>query len=128
MRRLTTALLLILPATGMAQNYPGMGETDTQQMMQQMQRAQACMAGIDQAQLQTFGERAERVDARVKSLCASGKRDEAQQEAVTFAREVNSNPSMLKMRECSRMMSGMPGMPAIPQGPSEDDNRHICDQ
>jgi len=128
MTRLTTTLLLILPATALAQNYQGMGEADMQKMMLQMQQAQACMADLDQAELQKFGEQAKRMDASVKALCASGKRDEAQQEAVTFAREVNSNPSMRKMQECSKMMAGMPGMPAIPQGASEDDNRHICDQ
>jgi len=128
MTRLTTTLLLILPATAFAQNDQDMGEADTQKLMQQMQEVQACMAGIDQAELQKFGERANRLDASVKALCASGKRDEARQEAVTFAREVNSNPSMRKMQACSRMMAGMPGMPAIPQVASEDDNRHICDQ
>jgi len=128
MTRLSTTLLLILPAVSVAQNYQAMDEAGTEKMMQQMQQAQACMAGIDQAALQKFGERANQMDASVKALCASGKRDEAQQEAVTFAREVSNNPSMRKMQECSKMMSGIPGMPSIPQGASEDDNRHICDQ
>ncbi len=129
MKRLMTALLLILPAISGAQNYQNMSETDTQKMMQQMQQAQACMAGIDQAELKKFEQRANQMDSSVKALCAGGKRDEAQQEAMAFARDVSHNPSMRKMQECGKMMAGMPGMPTIPQGASsEDDNRHICDQ
>ena len=129
MKRLTTTLLLILPAISGAQNYQDMSNTDTQKMMQQMQQAQACMAGIDQTELKKFEQRAKQMDASVKALCASGKRDEAQEEAVAFARDMGNNPSMRKMQECSKMMSGMPGMQAIPQSAAgEDDNRHICDQ
>ena len=129
MNRLMTALLLILPTISFAQSYQDMSDTDTQKLMQQMQQAQACMAGIDQAELKKFEQRANQMDASVKALCASGKRDEAQEEAVAFARDVSNNPSMHKMQECGKMMSGMPGMPSIPQGAAgEDDNRHICDQ
>jgi hypothetical protein len=124
-----TALLLILPTISVAQSYQDMSDTDTQKLMQQMQQAQACMASIDQAELKKFEQRANQMDASVKALCASGKRDEAQEEAVAFARDVSNNPSMHKMQECGKMMSGMPGMPSIPQGAAgEDDNRHICDQ
>jgi hypothetical protein len=127
MKGLITTLLLILPAISAAQNYQNMSDTDTQKMMQQMQQMQACMAGIDQAELEKFGERAGQMESSVKALCASGKRDEAQQEAIAFGREVTANPSMQKMQECGKMMEGvMPGMP--PGAPDEDDTRHICDQ
>ncbi len=68
--------------------------------------------------------------AKVEGLCASGKRDEAQQEGIAFAREMSSNESIKKMQTCSKMMEGvMPGMPAMLQAPSsEGDNQHICDQ
>jgi predicted lipoprotein len=129
MKGLITTLLLIVPAIGAAQNYQNMSDTDTQKMMQQMQQAQACMAGVDQAGLKKFEQRANQMQSSVKALCASGKRDEAQQEAIAFGREVTADPSMQKMQECSKMMAGMPGMPAIPRGAAgEDDNRHICDQ
>ncbi|MCG6900777.1 MAG: hypothetical protein LJE75_12365 [Gammaproteobacteria bacterium] len=129
MKRPTTILLLILPCICVAQNDQDMSDTDTQKMMQQMQQAQACMASIDQAELKKFEQQATQMDTSIKALCASGKRDEAQEEAVAFARDVSNNPSMRKMQECSKMMSSMPGMPAIPQSAAgEDNNRHICDQ
>lgn len=101
-----------------------------QKMMQQMQQAQSCMEGIDQAELTKFEQRAKQMEASVKALCASGKRDEAQQEAMTFGREVASTPAMNKMRECSKMMEGaMPGMPNMHDYSSgESDDQHICDQ
>ena len=85
-----------------------------QKMMQQMQQAQACMAGVDQSELKKFEQRTNQMEASVKALCASGKRDEAQQEAIAFGREVASTPTMQKMQECGKMMQGaMPGMPAV---------------
>ena len=130
MKRLTTTLLLILPAISTAQSYQNMSEADMQKMMQQMQQAQACMAGVDQAELKKFEQRANQMEASVKSLCASGKREKAQDEAMAFGREVASTPTMQKMRECGKMMEGaMPGMPSMHDYASSDnDNQHICDQ
>ena len=129
MKQLTTILLLILPAISTAQNYQNMSEADMQKMMQQMQQAQACMAGIDQSELKKFEQRANQLESSVKALCASGKRDQAQQEAMAFGKEVSSTPTMKKMRECGKMMEGaMPGMPTPQDYASEDDNQHICDQ
>lgn len=130
MKGLTAALLLILPVIASAQNYQNMSEADMQKMMQQMQQAQACMAGVDQAELKKFEQRANQMEASVNALCASGKRDEAQQEAIAFGSEVASTPTLQKMQECSKMMEGaMPGMPTPHDyADSEGDNKHICDQ
>ena len=130
MKRLSVTLLLILPAISAAQNYQNMSEADMQKMMQQMQQVQACMAGIDQTELKKFEVRANQMEADINALCAKGKRDEAQQEAMTFGKEVASTPTMQKMRECGKMMEGaMPGMPTMHDYASgENDNQHICDQ
>jgi len=100
-----------------------------QNMMQQAQKMQACMAEIDQSEMKKFEQRANQMQAKVDSLCASGKRDEAQKEGIAFAREVSSNESMKKMQTCSKMMGGaIPGMPTNPQEAADmNDNRHICD-
>jgi len=90
---------------------------------------QACMSEIDQSDLEKFEQRANQVQAKIDALCTSGKRDEAQEEGVAFAREVSSNESMKKMQTCSKMMEGaMPGMPTTPQEAADMyDNQHICD-
>jgi hypothetical protein len=130
MEKLLIALLLILPVLASAQNFQNMSEADMQNMMQQAEKMQACMAGIDQSDLEKFEQRANQMQARVDTLCASGKRDEAQKEGIAFAREVSSNESMKKMQTCGKMMEGtMPGMPTMPQdAPGESENQHICDQ
>ena len=130
MGKITITLMLILPALAGAQNYQNMSEADMRNMMQQAEKMQACMAGIDQSELEKLEQRANQMQTQVEGLCASGKRDEAQQEGMAFAREISSNESMKKMQTCSKMMEGvMPGMPAMLQAPSsEGDNQHICDQ
>jgi len=128
-------LALLLPVTAIAQNYPGMGgsgmsESDMQNMMQQAQKMQTCMQGVDQSRLQAFEQRASKVEAEVKSLCGSGKRDDAQQEAIAFAQEISSNPDIRKIMECGEMMSGMmPKMPFTDQASGADTSvKHVCDQ
>ena len=121
---------LLLPFMAIAQNYPGMSEGDTQNMMLQMQKMQTCMQSVDQSQLQAFEQRASKIEADVKSLCANGKRDDAQQKAMAFGQEVAGNPDVQKMMECGKMMSSvMPRMPFMDQANEPDNSvRHVCDQ
>jgi len=130
MEKMAITLLLILPALAGAQNFQNMSEADMRNMMQQAEKMQACMAGIDQSDLEKVEQRANQVQAKVEALCASGQRDEAQQEGIAFAREMSGNESMKKMQTCSKMMEGvMPGMPAmLLDASNEGDNQHICDQ
>ncbi|MGD2055277.1 MAG: hypothetical protein PVJ15_00610 [Gammaproteobacteria bacterium] len=130
MKRSTTILSLLVSVTASAQNYQGMSERDMQNMMQQMQAAQTCMQGIDQSRMKELGQRANEVEAEVKSLCASGKRDAAQQEAIAFARDVAGDPDMQKMKQCGEMMRGMmPKLPYMNQSGEPDTSAgHVCDQ
>jgi len=130
MKIFTKIIILMLPAVASAQNFQNMNEADMRNMMQQAQKMQACMAEIDESDMKKFEQRANQMQAKVESLCASGKRDEAQEEGIAFAREVSSSESMKKMQTCSKMMEGaMPGMPTTPQEAADMvGNRHICDQ
>jgi len=130
----TGILALLLPLTAIAQNYPGMGgsgmsESDMQNMMQQAQKMQTCMQGIDQSRLQAFEQQAGKVEAEVTSLCGSGKRADAQQKAIAFAQEMSSNPDIRKIMECGKMMNGMmPKMPFTDQAGGADTSvKHVCD-
>jgi hypothetical protein len=119
-------LFILLPVTAIAQNYQGMSERDMENMMQQMQ---TCMQSIDQSRMEEFEQRSNEIDAKVKSLCASGKRREAQQEATVYGRELASDPDIQKMTKCSQMMRGMmPEMPYMNQADVPDTSvRHVCD-
>jgi len=101
-------------------------------MMQQAQKMQACMGSIDQSQISAFEQRSKAAEARVKSLCASGKRDEAQDEAMAFALEMKANPEIQKIMECTKGMGNMmSGMPYMGQGQDNADGKsssHVCDE
>ena len=130
MKQLLITLSLLLPVTVFAQNYPGMGEGDMQNMMLQMQKMQACMQGVDQSKLQQLEQQARQVETEVKALCNSGERDNAQHEAVSFAREMLDNPDIQKVMKCGEQMRGMmPQMPFMDQASNTDpSSNHVCDQ
>ena len=125
-------LLLLMPMVAVAQNYQNMSEEDMQKMMQQAQKMQSCMQNIDQAKLKAIDQRSSQILANIDSLCASGKRDEAQAKAISYGKEMAKDPTMQAMRKCSEMMSGemMEGM--MPKTPLMDldkdlSSRHVCD-
>jgi len=130
MKIATSILALLLPVTAIAQNYQGMSEQDMQKMMQQMQEMQTCMQDIDQSRMEEFEQRANTVEAEVKSLCASGNRDAAQQKGIAFAQEIMSDPDFQKMRKCSeKMKDAMPAMPYMNQASGPDSSTsHVCDE
>ena len=129
-----TTLTLILSSTAFAQNYPGMGggnmnQMDMQQMMQRAQEMQACMQGVDPSKLQQLEQQARQLESEVKALCSSGKRDEAQDEAIAFSREMLDNPDIQTMMKCGEQMRGMmPDMPYMDQASTTDpSSNHVCD-
>jgi hypothetical protein len=79
--------------------------------------------------MEEFELRSRELDARVSSLCASGKRKEAQQEAMAYGQELARDPDIQKMTKCSQMMRGMmPEMPNMNQANVPDTSvRHVCD-
>jgi hypothetical protein len=120
----TVILLLLLPATVVAQNFPGMTEAD----MQKIQKMQSCIEKIDQEELKSIERRQNQFDAEVKALCAKGKRDEAQKKAILFEKEMMKNPVIKALSKCGEIAKGMmPEMPFMNQA-KERANEHICDQ
>ena len=120
-------LLLLIPIVTYAQNYPGMNEEDMQKMMQQMKEMESCMKSVDQAKLKLLEKQAYKFEAEVKSLCASGKRKEAQEKAISFGKEMEKGQTMQIMRRCSEKMRGMmPKMPFMEQHKDRSGN-HVCD-
>ena len=127
MKQLLVFAFALTPLVTFAQNYPAMNEADMQQMMQQMGQMQSCMEKVDQAQLQALAERSQQMETEVKSLCASGKRDEAQQKAIAFGREIANDAAMKAMMKCTEGMRSM--MPEMPfKGLDEEAaDQQICD-
>ena len=125
-------LFLMIPMVAVAQNSQNMSEEDMQKMMQQMQKMQSCLENIDQAELDALDQRSSQMRTKVEALCASGKRDEAQEMAISFGKEMAKDPTIQSAKKCtemvsSEMMKGM--MPKFPMMDLEKDlsSRHVCD-
>lgn len=125
-------VLALASSLTLAQNYQGMSEADMQRMMQEMQKIQACVAGIDQQQLKDLEQRGRAMEAEIKTLCADGKRAKAEKTALAFGLEMSQHPVLKQMRGCRgqapTMMSNM--MPKIPytDRDKETSKRHVCDE
>lgn len=109
MKKVITVLIWLAAMPVFAQNPSGgmPSEADMMKMMQQAQKMQACMAGIDQAKLEALGQQAEAVGDEIDALCAQGKEQEALDTALTFARKMNADPTVKQARECSAGMTEM---------------------
>jgi len=123
MKAAATVLLLLMPVVAVAQNFPGMSEAD----MQKMEQMQSCMEKIDEAKLKAIEQRSSQIETEIKSLCAGGKRVEAQAKAEAFGKEMANDPTVQAMGKCGEMMKGMmPKMPYMDQGKGPS-SRHVCD-
>ena len=119
----TVILLLLMPMAAVAQNYQGMNKAD----MQKIQKMQSCIENVDQEQLKAIEQRQYEFDAEVKSLCDSGKRDEAQKKAVLYAKEMTKNPAIQALSKCGEIAKGMmPEMSFMSQDENAPD-QHVCD-
>jgi predicted transcriptional regulator len=131
MKKLVITLLCLMPIASFAQYPMGMSEADTQKMMQQMQDAQACMEKIDQSELEVLEKKANQFEAEMKSLCASGKRDEAQEKAMVYMKQIVNSPAVKEAKRCGEMMKGMmQGMMQNMPLMNEDKDytkQHVCD-
>ncbi len=120
-------LLAVVPAFVAAQSNSGMSE-DMMKMMEQGQKAQACMQDIDTSEFDRLEQEGNKMEAEIKALCDSGKRDQAQDQAIAYSKEMMAMPAMQKMRECSELMRGM--LPKMPFDNFEEEfkNKNICDE
>lgn len=120
---LLLSLLLLNPVTVMAQEFPGMPQMD----MQKIQQMQQCMEQIDQQQLKAIEKQQQQFDREIRALCKSGKRDQAQQKAIAYARQMMNNPAIKAMQKCGEIARGMmPEMPVM-QMEKELESQHVCD-
>ena len=130
MRVFISIILLLMPMVTFAQDGRGMDNIDMQKMMEQMQKMQDCMKNIDQSELKKLEQRSYQVGEEIKSLCASGKRDEAEKKAIAFSIEMANDPTMQEITKCrDNIEINMPNMPNMPymDQEEEDSEGHVCD-
>jgi len=131
MKKLAMTLLCLAPITSFAQNPMGMSEADMQKMMQQVQKAQDCMEKIDQTKIDALEKKADQFEAEMKLLCANGKRDEAQEKAMVYMKEIVNSSVVKEAKRCGEMMKGamqgmMQDMPIVDQD-KDFTRQHVCD-
>jgi len=131
MRKTFPFCLLLASHAVVAQNYgvPPVSQEQMQQMMQQMQGVQDCMSQVDPSAMQAMQAKAEKMDAEVKALCASGQRDAAQARALAFAKETAADPAVREMQKCGKGMQDlMPHRPGSEPAPTAGGKpQHVCD-
>jgi hypothetical protein len=130
MKTFIALFLLLLPTTLFAQNYGNMNKGDMQKMMQVMQQVQECMSNIDQTKLNELQARSEQATQNIDALCAQGKRDKAQKQAMAFGKKITSDPTVQQMRTCGKMAEGAVPMTGMVETYDEKTyaNRHVCDE
>jgi len=134
-------LLLVSPVLVAAQQPPGMDPAEMmrrfqdpaamQRMAAEAEATQQCIAGIDQAKIEALQARGEAAAKEIETLCAAGKKKEALSRALEMSSEMRADPTVQKLRECTKgmteMMRSMPWaqLPGVADEPDPTD-RDIC--
>lgn len=100
------------------------GTQDMESMMQDMQKMQACMSKIDFNALASLQEKSFSVQKEIETLCKNKKRDQAQEKAIAFSKEVMSYPAIVQLKECSKG-SAMEGM--METSKTSFEKHHVCE-
>ena len=125
--------ILFLFFTSLIQAEPaqnaGMSEEQMQQLMKNAQKMQECFAQMDQSAMQSLNAKGKKMRGEVKALCAAGKRDEAQNTAIKYGKEIANSREMEEMKKCGDMAKQM--MQQMPMNPGTDGDfsgiGHVCD-
>lgn len=119
MKRVIVTCALFLCSASWAQDFG--------RMNQQAQKMQACMAKIDMAEVEKLRVKAEAASAEIQALCDAGKRDEALSAAIRLGRELQSEPVMKDMQDCSEMLQDMPAFAWQQYEAAGGESKDICD-
>ena len=121
--------LLLLSMTVFSQDRYGMDDPAIQKMMEQMQKYQICMTGIEQQFAEV--ERLQRqFEEEVRSLCANGIREKAQKRAIKFGREMSNLPIFKKINKCNELVTSEMAKAELEDMDFnfEASNTHVCDE
>ncbi|MCR9095159.1 MAG: hypothetical protein NXI30_13145 [bacterium] len=104
-----------------------------ERMQREAEAAQACFAKISEAELKALEKKGKQAGDEIDALCAAGKKKEALAKAIELSREMQNDPTIKQLRECSKgmtetqkMMRNMPWaqVPGVDdEEPTDDD---IC--
>ena len=113
------AILFAFAPLARAQTPPGMGMDPNAMMrqfgnpaaMQEMtakaEAAERCMADIKKEDMDALERKAKSAADEIERLCKAGKKKEALAKGLALSREMNSDETVLKIRECTKDLNAM---------------------
>ena len=147
LRSIVFVAVFLAPAIALAQMPQGMPEgMDPNALMRQFQdpaamermqreaeQAQACFSKISEAEMKALERKGKQAGDEIEALCKAGKKKEALAKAMALSLEMQNDPTVKQIRECSkgmtetqRMMGNMPWaqVPGVEDDEPTDDD--IC--
>lgn len=123
------ASLVVLGAALFSQNAftQAPSEADMQRMMQRADAMQRCFSQVDQSALEKLANDAKAIEKELKALCKEGKRDEAMDKAVAFARQVSNSKDLKTIRRCGDMAQQFMPRTIFEDYAQEKSQEHVCD-
>ena len=125
----TLLALFVFPfliTSSYASNMSNVEGMNMQQMMQQMKTMQACLLQVDESELRQYEADIVKLESELKQLCKEGKRDLAQETAVSFGKRTVQSKAIQTIHNCTKNMQNNAFMPTIPDY-SDMKNQHVCD-
>ena len=106
---LAATLSIIATSSSIAQ------ANEQEQMMQNMLQMQRCISEtVDMRVIEAMASNGEKMAKHIKQLCESGQREQAQDSAMTYAKDLQSNPNFQAMKKCTAQMgNAFPGAQAL---------------
>ncbi len=120
-------LSLLLSSHAFASHMVDMEGRNMQQMMLQMQKMQQCLMQVNAAEIHQYEVEISKFESKLRSLCQQGKREQAQTEALEFAKKIANSEAIKTIQACTKDMRANAFMPATPDFENLD-GQHICDQ
>ncbi len=102
-----------------------------EQMMQGMMQMQRCITeSVDANYLEAMAKNSEKMANSIEQLCNAGQRQEAQDTALDYAKQMQSDPNFQALQKCIAQIGG--AFPSIPALQDEFDlealsKSHVCD-
>ena len=103
-----------------------------EKMMQQMMLMQQCISqNVSASYLEEMAATGENIATQVQQLCASGQRQQAQDTAMNYAKDMQNNPNFQAMQKCTEQLGQV-----LPNAKVLSDDfdietlkeQHVCDE
>lgn len=128
LKRPVLAVTLVILATFSAFSYAN----EHQQMMEGMMKFQRCLSeNVDEQALSKIAAEGEKMEQQITQLCQAGKRKQAQDTAIDYAKKMLEEPSFKAMQACvAQVGSSFPGAADFAKefDLEELEKTHICDE